>query len=148
MDTALAVPDVPASMPQKAAQAAVPSAAPYVLTVFLRDDSLPVISIEASAPDRAGATGLADAAVAVLGSEASPGGHFTSLIVTGGQGFRLQAFVVDQVSPVRVKLVSSIALPVKAIGASFFVFLVWCAGALLLPRLSRRVRARGRALPA
>lgn len=147
IDSALAVPLVPTSMAQGAAVAAL-TVAPYVLTVFVKNDSLPVISIEAAAPDRAGAKRLADVAVAVLESQASRGGGFTSQIVTGGKGFRLQAFLVGQVAPVRVKLVPATALPVKAIGASFLVFLVWCAGGLLLPGLCRRVRSSGRALPA
>ena len=147
VDPALALPLVPTAMAQAAATAS-QTVAPYVLTVSVESDTLPVISIEAAAPHRADAERLADAAVAVLESQASPGGHFISQIVTGGKGFRRQAFVVEQVAPVRVKLLQATALPIKAIGASFFVFLVWSAGVLVLPGLSRRIRAYGGAVPA
>lgn len=148
VDPLLAVPLVTTSMAKAAGTAASLTVTPYVLTVFVKNDSLPVISIEAAAPDRAGAERLADAAVAGIESQASPGGPFTSRIATNAKVFRLQPFVVGQVAPVRVKLLPATALPVKAIGASFFVFLLWCAGAPLLLGLSRRFRARPTALRA
>jgi hypothetical protein len=148
VDPALATPLVSTSMAQAAAAAASRAVAPYALTVFVEKDSLPVISIEAAAPDSRGAERLANAAVAVLESQASPGGAFTSQIPTGGNVFRQQAMVIGQVAPVRVKLLLVTAVPIKAIGGSFFAFLAWCAGVLLLPRLSQSMRARGTALRA
>jgi hypothetical protein len=105
----------------------------------------PVITIEAGAPDRAGATRLAAAAVAVLESRASSGGDFKSAIKTGGgTGRKLQAFVVEDVAPVTVKRVVATALPTKAFAALVFVFLLWCAaGALLLRFVPAGVRRLG-----
>lgn len=147
-DPELSLPLVPTWTARGGATAASLIYAPYVLTVFVKDGSLPMISIEASALDRGRAKRLADAAVGVLESESSPAGHFTSLITTGGKGASLQPFVVEPVAPVRVKVFRATALPVTAIGASLFVFLVVCTGGLLLPKLSRRIHARDRALPA
>jgi hypothetical protein len=148
IDPALAVPRVPASMPQSVTDATSMSVAPYVLTAFMKNDSLPLISIEAAAPDAAGAKRLADAALALLASRAFRGGAFESQIATGAAVFRLQPFVVSQVAPVRVKTVPASVLPLKAIGASLFVLVVWTAGVLLMPRRSGPVRRRRSALAA
>ncbi len=161
VDPAFGVPLVPTAMAQAAATAASLGVAPYALTVFDENDSLPVISIEAAAPDRSHAQRLAEAAVAVLESQASPGGPVTFRSRahlaprrrnlhrgTDGKVSRLQAFVVGQIAPVRVKLLPATALPLQAIGVSFFMFLTWCAGVLLLPGLTRGLRSRGRTLPA
>jgi hypothetical protein len=86
--------------------------------------------------------------VAVLQAQASPGGTFTSPIATGGNVARLQPFDVDQVSPTRVTPVTATSLPTKALGGSLFVLLAWCAGGGLALRLSRRMRGRGRPVPA
>jgi hypothetical protein len=141
VDPTLAVPLIPTDMATAAAQAASSVVTPYVLTVSVPDALLPVISVEAAAPDQTRAKRLADAAVAVLESQASPGGHFASQIASNVNDFTLQQFVIGPVGPVRAKLLSSTALPVKAIGASLFVFLVWCAGVLLMPKLTRTLRA-------
>lgn len=125
-----------------AAKAASASAAPYVLTPFIKDNSLPVISIEAVGPNRAGAVRLARAAVVVLQSQASAGGTFTSPVKTDAKVSKLQPFVVDQVAPIRVKVLTASKPPIKAIGAALFIFVFWCAGVALLP--SRRDRRAGR----
>ena len=52
VDPALATPLVATAMAQAAATASSHATAPYVLTVFVENDSLPVISIEAAAPSR------------------------------------------------------------------------------------------------
>lgn len=148
VDPALALPLVPTAMAQAAATAASGTVTPYVLTVFTKNDLLPVISIEAAAPNSGTAERLAHAAIAVLESQASRGGHFTSHILTSVNALSRQPFVVEQVTPLRVKALPSTALPVKAIGASFFVFVVWSAGVLLVLPLFRRRTSDGRALPA
>lgn len=151
VDADLATPIVPTAMAQAASTAASRDVAPYTLTVFVETDSLPVISIEAAAPDRAGAERLADAAVTVLQSQASPGGRFTSQIATGGKVFARQPFVIDEVAPVRVKALPSTALPIKAIGGSFLALLAWCAGwcaGVLLLWAWHALQGRRAALPA
>ena len=140
VDSALVAPLIPASMPKKAADAAAITGAPYVLTVAVKDRSLPVISINAAAPDRAGAERLAQAAVGVLQSEASSDGRYSSLIPTGG-GRRRQSFVVQAVEGVRVKAVVARSLSIKQVGAPLLVLVGWVVAVLLGPRLVMR-RAR------
>jgi hypothetical protein len=150
----LSVPLVGTTLPQEAAKAASLGVAPYTLTVALVNDvlpvinELPVITVEAAAPGPVSAERLAAAAVALLESESSRSGTFSSDVVTGGRGFKLQPFEVQQVTPTRVRLVSSSSPPLKAIGASILVFALWVAGGLLIRRLSRRMRARGRLMTA
>jgi hypothetical protein len=141
VDYGFLVPVLPSALPQAAAKSASLAVAPYTLTV-VEDDVLPVISLAAEAADRASATRLADAAVAVLKSQASRGGTFASHIPTGGHGPTLQPFVVSQEAPVRVKEVTASSPPLKAIGASLFVFFVVFAGGWLLAIRSRAFRGR------
>jgi hypothetical protein len=140
VDTALAVPDVPSSMALAATKAATPNGVPYVLTLALPNASLPLISVEAAAPERAGARRLAEAAVAVFESQASPGGAYRSLIRTdGGAAPRLQPFVVlvQEVAPIQVEPVVA-SQRTKQIAAAVFVLGLWCAGVKLFTRLLRR----------
>jgi hypothetical protein len=146
-DSAFGVPLLETAPALAAIKAATSTATPYVVTPFLTNSSLPVISIEAVGPDRAGAVRLAHAAVAVLRAQASPGGRFKSLIRTNANTPRLQPFVADQVSPVRDTVLRASKPPIKAIGAAFFVFMLWCIGVVALPSRHRRSVAR-RARPA
>jgi hypothetical protein len=143
-DADLTLPLVPTAMASAAANAATDPTAPYMLSVFNKDDTLPVISINATALTPAGATALAKAAVAELQTHASAGGTFSSKIVTGTRGFELQPLVINQVSPTRVKVLTSSSLPTKAIAMSFLFFVAWFAGSLLVPRLFRRLRSSDR----
>jgi hypothetical protein len=148
-DSDLSLPLVPTAMANAAANAAADPTAPYMLSVFTEDNTLPVISINATALTSAGATALTNAAVAEMQTHASPGGSFSSKIVTGTRGLELQPLVINQVSPTRVKMLTSSSLKTKAIATSFLVFAAWFAGSLLLPRLVRRLRrSHRRALPA
>jgi hypothetical protein len=136
----LTLPLVPTAMANAAANAATDPTAPYMLSVFTKDDTLPVISLNATATTPAGATGLANAAVAEMQTRASPGGTFSSRIVTGTKGLELQPLVINQVSPTRVKVLTSSSLKTTAIAMSFLFLVVWFAGTLLVPRLFRRLR--------
>jgi hypothetical protein len=144
VDPAYALPEVPASMPLRAAKAAGVTVAPYVLTVQLDNLYLPLISIQAAAPDGAGARRLAAAAVAVLESRSSVSeAPYSSKILTGGgTALKPQQFVVQQVAPIRAKPVPAKVMPVKPIAAFVFVFGLWAAAALLLPGRWRRRRPR------
>ena len=143
-DSDLSLPLVPTAMANAAANAATDPTAPYMLSVFNKDDTLPVISINATAPTPADATALANAAVAELQTHASRGGAFKSKIVTGTKGLELQPLVINQVSPTRVKVITSSSLPTKALAMSFLVFVVWFAGSLFVPRVLRRMRRSDR----
>ncbi len=143
-DSDLSLPLVPTAMANAAANAATDPTAPYMLSVFTKDDTLPVISINATAATPPGATALANAAVAELQTHASAGGAFRSKIVTGTKGLELQPLVINQVSPTRVKVLTSSSLPTKALAMSFLVFVAWFAGSLIVPRLLRRMRRTDR----
>jgi hypothetical protein len=142
VDPDLAIPEVPASMPTEASDAAAITVAPYVLTVQMPNQFLPMISVEAAAPDGAGARRLAAAAVAVLESQSSnPDSRYSSIIKTGsGAPPTYQGFVVSQVAPIRAKPVAASVMPVKQIGAPLFLLGLWAAAVLLLPGRRRRPR--------
>ena len=149
VDPALALPLVRSDTASAAMKVATGVAAPYVLTPYLPNTSLPVITLEAAGPDAAGARRLATAAVAVLRSEApSDSRRFVSQVLTNAGNLRLQPFVVDQVSPVQVKLVATSSLPLKAIGGAFFFLFAWSGAVLLLPKLRRKMLPGRRPLPA
>jgi hypothetical protein len=123
---------------------------PYVLNVYQTDPTVPVITVDAVAADRAHAEKLAQAGTAILEAQAEPGGKLKSQIITDAGVLGRQPFVIDQVAPVQSKLVSNTSLPMKAIAAAGFVFFAWClAVVLVVPRLRRTIRTRrSRALPA
>ena len=144
VDPMLEQPEVPASLPEKASDAAAVTAAPYVLTVEMRNSSLPVIALEATALDAAGAKRLADAAVDVLESRAGREGTYRSLVPAGGTR-KYQPFRVEDVAEVRVKNVSKSELPLKAMAPLilFGIFATWLA---LAPLKRRRPGAAARLL--
>jgi hypothetical protein len=119
-----------------------------MVTVFVQNTSLPVISIEVVAPTPAGARRLANAAVGVLKSQASPPGTFSSAVETNLGHLTRQPFVVTQISPVRVNVLTSTSLALKPIAAALFVFVAWYIGARFVARRMRRPRLAQRALPA
>jgi hypothetical protein len=145
VDPSLVAPTIQTSMAMGSALAASAVAAPYSLDVFLADPTLPVISIEAAAPTRSDAERLAAAAVAVLKSQASPGGNFSSAIPTDADPLAetLQPFVIDQVAPLRVMLFPASTVSLKPIAGALLVFLLCC---VLGSRLAGRLRPRSRAL--
>jgi hypothetical protein len=143
MDASLYVPAIPSTQALAATKAAVPNGAMYVLTVMLPSTSLPLVQLYADAASTAGAARLAQAAVAVLKSQAeSSGGRYQSLIPTGG-GFRLQQFVVKQTAPVRSQLLAVSSIPQKQIGVALFVLVFWSLGVSVVSRILRRRRPSG-----
>jgi hypothetical protein len=146
VDPVLALPEVPASMPTAAAEAAAMTVAPYVLTAQMPNEFLPMISLEAAAPDAASAKRLAAAGVAVLEAQSSsPDSRYSSIIKSGGVAQTYQGFQVSQVAPIRAKRVTERTMPAKQIGAPLFLFGLWAAAVLLLPG---RWRRRPRVAPA
>ncbi len=124
VDNDLVNPLVATTIANAATLAAGRAMAPYTLTVFLQNTSMPVISIEAAGPTRAGADRLAGAAVAVLSAQGSAPGVFASQVHTNGEQSTLQPFEVVPIAPVRETVLSSSKLPLKALGAAFFVFML------------------------
>jgi hypothetical protein len=149
VDPALALPLIRTDTAEAATKVGANVLTPYVLTAFLPNDSVPVIRLSAAGPHRAGAERLAQAAVALLQSEApSDSRPFISQVKTDAGDLRLQPFVVDQIAPVKVRLIASSSLPLKAIGGALFFLLAWFFAVLLLPRVKRALLPRRRPLPA
>jgi hypothetical protein len=132
-DPIMSFPVVPASVPKAVAEVAAITPAPYVLSVFLPNGELPIIDIEAYAPDRSAAARLAGAATSFLESEGSPPGRP-----------RMQPFVIQSVAPVHAKTVRSHNGVVKAGAVAIFLFCLWCACVALGPLVLRRVRPSAR----
>jgi hypothetical protein len=141
VDPGLATPEIPASLPTAASDAAAMTVAPYTLTVFAPSLYLPLIAIEAAAPDHASAESLAAGAADILESQSSlSGARYESMIKTGGPPATLERFLVEQVAPIRTKPVNAPVVPIKQIGAPVFLFAIWAVGVLLLPLLLGRRR--------
>lgn len=133
----LANPMVPAALPVAASEAAAVSL-PYVLTVYT-DNVLPIVSIAASAPDRAQAVRLAQAAVQQL--EAGAPTHDTP---------ELQGLSVTEVDPIKGSdVVVSSGGHTKMVTVAVVVFGLWWAGILAIRRFkTRRSRAASAAVAA
>ena len=136
----LAVPavDVPISRHALEAEAATPS--PYVLSLKVRSD-LPIISVDTSAPTRAGAAQLATVATEVLKEGAE--NDWTRA--------DLQAFRVDSIGPVRARTIRTGAGKAAGAGAAMVFFAFWCTALVAISgiaRSRRRRRPAGRLAPA
>jgi hypothetical protein len=127
----LGAPVVAASMPQRASDAANVVAETNVLTV--RTQELPIISIQAAAPEKAAAVRLADAAVRALEQQATP-------VATR----ETQGLLIERAAPTRAKEVVDGKGRALALGMAVFFFGFWCAGVLVLAPVVRALRAHGR----
>jgi hypothetical protein len=148
IDPTQALARVPASVPAAAAESAAINGSPYVLTAYLQNESLPMITLEAAAPDLDGAKRLIAAGVAYLGTQASEKGTYTSPILTGAGKNELEPFTVQQTAPARAQLVVSDKGPVTAIGVAVFIFLFWTSAVLVVPPLVGLLRGTARVRPA
>jgi hypothetical protein len=141
MDPGLASPEIAASLPTSASEAAAMTVAPYVVTVHMPSRILPLVAVEAVGPDREAAKRVVAAAVAILEAESSSSAEpYESLIVTGGPPRKLEPFLVQQVADIRTKPALASELPIKQIGGPVAFFSVWFAAVLLLPLLVGRRR--------
>jgi hypothetical protein len=127
VDPTLAVPAVPASLPRAVADAAAVTGAPYVLSVYLADGSLPIVSIDAAAPDRGAAIRLARAAAGVLESES-----------TSPRAPRMQQFVVQSIAPIHARTLQAGGGRMKTAAAAALLLGLWCAAVVCGPALVRR----------
>jgi hypothetical protein len=130
IDPDLTDPAVPASLPTRASNAAAVVSETHVLTA--RTQALPIIKIDAAAPDRAGAIRLADAAVRALQAQTTP---FSTR--------ETQGLLVERAAPTRSKDVVSGHGPVLALAMAVFFFAFWCGCVLLVSPLLRALRAHG-----
>jgi hypothetical protein len=124
IDAALATPVAATTLPLAAASAAAVRPEPYLLTVHA-DPQLPLVSIEARAPDPAAAARLARAGALELGA-AAPGADDPAL----------QRYTVAAIGPPHVRAVATGQGRMRAIGAALAAFALWCAGVGLLSRLA------------
>jgi hypothetical protein len=106
--------------------------APYVVNV-MADEAMPVLTIEAYAPDDAHVARLTRAVISALRAQ---------LVAEDGTG--IGGFVLDTVVPPRIEHqpVSSHAA-VKMLAAAVFVFGMWCLSIVLAVALWRRWRRLG-----
>jgi hypothetical protein len=124
VDPTLALPAVPASLPKAVAEATAAVPAPYVLSVYEPDGSLPIIAIQAAAPHRDGAARLARAAAAVLEAQGS-----------AARTAEMQPFVIQSVAPVHARTVVTGGGLLRTLVKTVFVLVVWWAAVALAPRL-------------
>ena len=130
VDTELTVPTVAASLPRTAEEGAAVVHEPYLLTVST-DGVLPVISIEATAPDRDGAARLTEAAVGGLEAGAAEDAE------------RGIEFSVEHVGPIEARATRSGGGELMAVGAAAALLIAWCAAVALFPTgTTRKIAAR------
>ncbi len=133
VDAALSEPKVPNSLATAAATAARAGGAPYVLIPYLKNESLPIISIEAHAPDREGAARLAEAAAGLLRAQAPPPEEVVELSRPEAEAAMassiprgLQGFVVEDVAPVRAESAADDQRSIKAKALPVLIVGLWC----------------------
>ena len=128
LDQELAAPAVPSSLP-KAVSAAIVPRAPYAVSVSMPNGAVPIIAIEAYAPDRSGAVRLARASAQLLESESSP----------DAVGPGVQPLVIESAAPIHARTLSG-GGPLRR--AAVFVLLcgLWTAAVALGPLIARRCR--------
>ena len=121
VNPSLEAPIVPTSLAETAADAtAIPPDA-YLLTVSA-DGVLPLVSLNAQAPDRGAAVRLADSAV-------RPGGSCGAR-----ERFKRQGFVVSRVAVVDARELARGTPWVKVLAAAIVLFFLWCGGMLAVRR--------------
>ena len=132
VDTSLAEPMVPASLPRAASDAATAAARPYLVSVYA-DGIQPVITLSVLAPDSPRALRLTQAAIDVLKGTAP---------TTGGRG--VSRFSVDSVTPARAKAVTVGGGWMTSVGLGVTFLILWTIGVVLSPAIGRWWRSTGR----
>jgi hypothetical protein len=125
----LNTPVLPTTLPRRAASVAVSSSAQSVLTV-LADPTLPMVSLEASAPSRDAAARLAAAGASALRTVAA----------VPPDSPRTQPIVVQDAGSIRASDVASGAGKKQAAAVCMAVFLLWSAMVLVVPGALTRAR--------
>jgi hypothetical protein len=135
-DSELAGPTVLAPLPTAAAKAADSTAKPYAVSVGT-DDTLPIITIQTAAPDRAGAVRLAQAAIGTLQVGASPKDTAT-----------LQGLTFSTVGPIDARAVAGGGGKKKMAITAIVVFALWWVCMLIGPAIAgaKRTLREDRAL--
>jgi hypothetical protein len=128
----LADPFLPAILPTRAAEVARVTSEKYILTVRF-DEMLPIISLEAEAPDRRTAIRLVTAAKGAIDDAGTP----------TQAGPQIQSLVVESAGPVRSKTIVNKPQPLLAVVLAILLFGIWSAGVAVIPRLASAWRRYG-----
>ncbi len=128
----LADPFLPAILPTRAAEVARVTSEKYILTVRF-DEMLPMISLEAEAPDRGTAIRLVTAAKVAI----DDAGTSTQV------GPQIQSLVVESAGPVRSKTIVNKPQPLLGVVLAILLFGIWSAGVAVIPRLVSAWRRYG-----
>jgi hypothetical protein len=149
----LNVPESATALPANASEAAIVTAAPYVLTVT-SDEQLGTIAIMAAAPERAAAVRLADAVVKKLSADAAspvvttpvptatPDPAAEPSLTPPPAPEVAQAFVIERTTAVHSDVVSSGGGRIVAAGTGMVLFALWCGAIALIPRRRPRTPRR------
>jgi hypothetical protein len=130
----LDAPPVDVPIARHALEAAAIRPEPYIVSLKVRS-GLPIISVDTSAPTRAGAAQLAAVATDVLKKGAQ--NDWTRA--------DLQAFRVESIGPVRALEVSTGSGKMMGAAAACVFFGIWCTAVVALSGLARARRRRRRA---
>jgi hypothetical protein len=135
VDPDLATPAVPAPLPLAAAEAGVNPREVYLLSVH-SDALIPLISLEAQAPDRGAAARLAEAAAHTLKISAAPADM---------PGAR--SFIAEPVGPITTRSLPAdhrtllmLGGTLVMLGVAIVLFGLWCAGVVLVSAIARSKR--------
>lgn len=121
VDPTLNRPVVATPLPTAASQAAAGQVQPYVVTVTVPDDTLPIVELDGSAPTRPEAARLVRAAAAAL-----------QVTAAGAGGSPKTTLTVRSVAPPHVKDVIKAPRHMFAAIAALMTFILWCAGIVLV----------------
>jgi hypothetical protein len=127
----LADPYLPAILPTRAAEVARVTSEKYILTVRF-DEMLPIISLEAEAPNRGTAVRLVTAATGAIDDAG-----------TTQAGPQIQSLVVEGAGPVRSKTIVDKPQPLLGVVLAILLFGIWSAGVAVIPRLVSAWRQYG-----
>lgn len=126
----LTVPEVPTTLPARAARVANATFEDYILTVRF-NELAPIISIEAAAPSREAAARLAGAASAAVQDTGTPS-RVSPMI---------QGLVIESIGPVQSKELVDKPKLVLGVALGLGLFFIWCAAVALGSRSVEVLRA-------
>jgi hypothetical protein len=133
----LSAPRVGTPLPTKALEAAAAAPSRYALSIEAVPD-LPILAVDASAPNGRDAKRLATAAIESLQAE-----------VAARQGEpEIQKYGVHVLTPVRAREVTSGPRRMRGAAAAVLLFAFWCFGVMTLAASIRSLRYRRAAMPA
>jgi hypothetical protein len=128
VDLDLATPTVPAPLPVAAAESALNPREAYLLSVH-SDALIPLISLEAQAPDRGAAARLAEAAAHALKISAAPADIPEA-----------RSLIAEPVGPITTRSIPSDHRTLRMLGMAIVLFGLWCAGVVLVSAIARSMR--------